>query len=139
MRYSNISETGTTRTVPRRDRSALPKPSPRYTRCPAASALSFLSSSSTSPSSLYANTVITTTKHPIMMDPLSGASKKALPSTVVNTRLAHTATVFVTLDVYSTLSATRMPPAACRHAIPHTSGVHPARRSPPVSTHAIGA
>ena len=73
-----------------------------------------------------------------MMAPLSGASKKTFPSVVVNTSDAHTATVLVMEEVYNTESATRIPPAACRHAIPHTSGVQPLSTFPPVSSHAVG-
>ena len=73
------------------------------------------------------------------MAPLRGASNSALPITVVSTKLAHTATVFVTLELYSTDSATRTPPDAWRHAIPHTSGVHPSSMfAPPTSRKAIG-
>ena len=72
-----------------------------------------------------------------MIAPLSGASKKTFPSTVVSTSDAHTATVLVIEEVYNTESATD-PPAACRHAIPHTSGVQPLSTFPPVSRHAVG-
>ena len=60
------------------------------------------------------------------------------PITVVNTKAAHTATVFVTEEEYKTDRATNIPPSACNAAMTTTRNVHPWKIFPFVSYTDIG-